>query len=390
MSQGKNNIVILGGGTSAYYISKHLRSNGVDLPITVLSEEIYLPYNRVLLPRLLREEIDIEKVFFEDAEWYSDNNIRFICGVEAVNEGGVLTVFPTNHATRIQGVDKDRYSTFFDKNRKFHLYEDLTELFHSEHTYAVIATGGDAFQPSSFPYSKNILTWRTIADTIYINNRIKNSKNIALVGGSFIGMELAMACDRYGIETDWSIITQGMIRDQIDNSIQSKIIKNFNSSVVTPYFVSSLDAIKDKGDRISAILNGKEKEYDVILLGTGIVPSLHHKKDFIKGQVSYYAGDMVSFDFEGKQVQTGSFNQAVKVAKYIAQDMAGEIDIADQAQQIKRDIALTPYQIKFGSNLIRLAGLVDDSFESKVEDDGKRITQTWYNTKGEKVGYCIV
>lgn len=380
----ERSVVILGGGTSSYYISKNLRNMGYTAPIFIVSEERYLPYNRVLLPRLLKQEIDVEKVFFADSSWYAENNVSVLLDTEisVQDEQVLLNQCSVSHSTMYSG--EDYVQSFYPQ-----LLETIQNELEKNNPIVIVSTGGDAYQPDVFPSSDLVRTWRTFDDTLKLTKTLSESKSVALVGGSFIGMELAMACDHFGVSTDWGIISKGFIRDALDQSITEKLMEGFNSQVVNTCFESSFSDIEEVNGSLTAKLNGTQKEYDLLLLGTGIRPSLPVSKQPIKQSGWYYAGDMVTFEFEGKTVNTGSFNQSIKVSKIIAQDIMEEINIEDNSD-IFQDIALTPYQIRFGGKPIRLAGLVDTSFKTEIETTDTKITQTWYNDSGEKVGYCIV
>jgi hypothetical protein len=356
---------------------------GFDAPIFIVSEEVYLPYNRVLLPRLLKQEIQTEKVFFADKDWYRENNVRIALNTEISITDSQVSISQAN--TSLVLFSDTNYVGEFDQD----LHIQLTQELSDNDPIIVIATGGDAYQPEVFPSSERIKTWRTLNDTLELQKDLSESNSVALVGGSFIGMELAMACDHYGVNTDWGIITKGFIRDALDPQVTTKLMEGFNSQVVNTCFEASFSDIHEENGKISAILQGVDKLYDCMILGTGIRPSVAIPKRFLKDNGMYYAGDMVSFEYQGRTVNTGSFNQSMKIAKMIAQDIVGEQSIEDTTLQLQEDIALTPYQIRFGGKPIRLAGLVDDSFRTEIELKPK-ITQTWYSDSGDTVGYCIV
>ena len=76
-------IVIVGGGLAAARTAEQLRKAEYAGPITLISDEVHLPYDRPPLSKdVLRAEVD--DTTLKPAEFYAENNITLLLGSGAV------------------------------------------------------------------------------------------------------------------------------------------------------------------------------------------------------------------------------------------------------------------------------------------------------------------
>ncbi|MDT5134412.1 MAG: hypothetical protein QOE41_3723, partial [Mycobacterium sp.] len=72
-------IVIIGGGLAAARTAEQLRRAGCDGSITIVSDEVHLPYDRPPLSKqVLRSELD--DVTLKPRDFYDDNDITLLLG----------------------------------------------------------------------------------------------------------------------------------------------------------------------------------------------------------------------------------------------------------------------------------------------------------------------
>src|SRR5215813_13644896 len=75
-------IVIVGGGLAAARTAEQLRRAEYTGAITIVSDEVHLPYDRPPLSKeVLRKEVD--DVFLKHREWYDEKNITLRLGSAA-------------------------------------------------------------------------------------------------------------------------------------------------------------------------------------------------------------------------------------------------------------------------------------------------------------------
>lgn len=79
-----NGIVIVGGGLAAARTAEHLRKSAYSGPITLVSDEVHLPYDRPPLSKeVLRKEVD--DTALKPREWYDENDITLRLGSAATS-----------------------------------------------------------------------------------------------------------------------------------------------------------------------------------------------------------------------------------------------------------------------------------------------------------------
>src|SRR6185312_8992593 len=75
-------IVIVGGGLAAARTAEQLRRSEFDGPITIVSDEVHLPYDRPPLSKqVLRSELD--DTVLKPREFYDEKNIALMLGSAA-------------------------------------------------------------------------------------------------------------------------------------------------------------------------------------------------------------------------------------------------------------------------------------------------------------------
>jgi NADPH-dependent 2,4-dienoyl-CoA reductase/sulfur reductase-like enzyme len=163
------NIVIVGGGLTGAHAVQELRKQGYDDDITLVAAEPHLPYDRPPLSKdLLLGKTESESLYLHDAQWYADQDVDLHLG------------------TSVTGIDLDRSRVTFDGSAV--TYDRL-----------LLATGS---APRRLPLvdSSELDTayLRTIDDALALKSRLSGS--ILILGGGWIGLEVASAARQAGAE----------------------------------------------------------------------------------------------------------------------------------------------------------------------------------------------
>ena len=84
MSSSAKGIVIVGGGLAAARTAEQLRKSEFSGPVTIVSDEVHLPYDR---PPLSKDVLhaDLDDVTLKPAEFYAENDITLRLGSAARN-----------------------------------------------------------------------------------------------------------------------------------------------------------------------------------------------------------------------------------------------------------------------------------------------------------------
>src|SRR6266540_6061989 len=155
--------VILGNGIAGQTCAEDLRKADENATVTIVAAERHPLYNRVALPRYLRGQVRREKVFMRTAEQSAAQNIE---------------IHFETWATEVDLREKVVHT-----NRGHELHYDAI----------LIATGGRP-KPPPWPGSADVtacLGFQTLDDTDAIIEKADASERVLVMGGSFIGYELA-------------------------------------------------------------------------------------------------------------------------------------------------------------------------------------------------------
>ena len=240
-------ILILGGGQAAAFASKEIRSIDTGSDVTVISEEKYLPYER---PPLSKDYI-LEKVAFNDLlffpeNFYLENNINFI------------------GSTKITKVDFDNKTISSSLNS--YEYDQLLIATGSSNRHLVI--NGQTILPK-----ENIIYLRDFYESNILKDKINKAKNITIIGGGFIGLEIASSAVQKGknitvLERADQLMGR-VIPLKIANLIQEK-----HESMGTKINLNvEIKNIEQKNEAFTIYYNNEILLSDLIIIGVGSAPN---------------------------------------------------------------------------------------------------------------------
>ena len=162
-------IVIVGGGLAAARTAEQLRRSEYTGPITIVSDEDHLPYDRPPLSKeVLRSETD--DVTLKPAEFYDENDITVLLGEAA------------------RAIDVTAQTVTLS---------DGSELGYDE---LVIATGLVPKRIPSFPDLEGIHVLRSFDESIALREQAASARNAVVVGAGFIGCEVAASLRGLGVD----------------------------------------------------------------------------------------------------------------------------------------------------------------------------------------------
>ena len=156
-------IVIVGGGTAAARVIRSYREAGGDAPVTMLSAEARLPYNRPPLSKgLLRGTIEPDAVFVEPSTAYDE------LGVDVRLGASTTTVDPGAGTVRLAGGEEVAYDR-------------------------LVLASGSAPRRLGIPGEdlSGVFSYRTLDDALGVREAAQTAGRVLVVGAGFIGMETA-------------------------------------------------------------------------------------------------------------------------------------------------------------------------------------------------------
>ncbi|MCW2686395.1 MAG: Rhodocoxin reductase [Mycobacterium sp.] len=166
---GTSGIVIVGGGLAATRTAEQLRRADFGGPITIVSDEEHLPYDRPPLSKdVLRGEID--DVTLKPAEFYDEKDITVRLGT------GARTLDTAAQTLTLE-------------NGEVLSYDEL-----------VIATGLVPRRIPSFPDLDGIRVLRSFDESLALRKHAGSAHRAVVVGAGFIGCEVAASLRGLGVD----------------------------------------------------------------------------------------------------------------------------------------------------------------------------------------------
>jgi 3-phenylpropionate/trans-cinnamate dioxygenase ferredoxin reductase component len=162
-------IVIVGGGLAAARTAEQLRRAEYAGPITIVSDEDHLPYDRPPLSKeVLRAETD--DVFLQPPEFYDENDITMRLGAGAAALDTAAQTLTLSDGDVIG-------------------YDEL-----------VIATGLVPKRIPSLPDLEGIRMLRTLDESMAMREHAGSVSRAVVIGAGFIGCEVAASLRKLGVE----------------------------------------------------------------------------------------------------------------------------------------------------------------------------------------------
>ena len=242
----KKKILILGGGQSALYASREIRRNDEEASITILGEEKQLPYERPPLSKdYLLNKKNEEDLVFNNSKVLDDKKIFYI-------------------NTNIEKVDFNT-KTLVSNNEKEYSYDIL-----------LIATGSEN---NKLKLDNNledeIYYLRNLEEAKIIKKKIENKNNIVIIGGGFIGLEIASSLSQLNKKVTLIEIGNQLMGRIIPKPI-ADLVKHTHEAAGNKIILNKriLQISKYNENYKILLSDNSELEVDFIIAGIGSKPSV--------------------------------------------------------------------------------------------------------------------
>ena len=307
-------IVIIGGGQAAVSCASQLRSTGFDGKISIICEENSYPYQRPpLSKKFLTGDILAERLLLKKLDYYKTNNIQVLLANRAVK------------------IDRDNKKIYLQNGKKI----DYTKL--------VIATGSRAKKDpldEGDNYS-NVFYLRNLYDAKNLKNALHLGKRILIIGGGYLGLEVASVCSSYGMNT---IIVEGADRilKRVAGEPTAAYLRQIFSikgvEIIENDFVKKINDVESNVTSVE-LASGKIIYIDSLLIASGGYAEVNLAEDanlHIKNGIKvnerletndpsiYAAGDCASFYYNGNFLRLESVGNAIDQGKTVALNIAGK------------------------------------------------------------------
>jgi anthranilate 1,2-dioxygenase ferredoxin reductase component len=238
--------VVVGGGVAGHRAAIELARRAPTSTIDLLSEEPCLPYDRPPLSKELLHGIKTaEQIVLSGADSYMQNNIRYHPGA------------------RVIAIDRQRQTV---------VTADGTEF---DYDRLLLATGSRPRRlPAECTGDAPVHYLRTLQDAFALASQLKADRRIVVIGGGFIGLEVAAAgvrrnCRVTVLEAQPRLLARGM-PPMVSEWVESRH-RNEGIDIRTSTGVQAMHC--DRSEILVSVA-GRTIAADVVVAGIGAEPNI--------------------------------------------------------------------------------------------------------------------
>jgi NADPH-dependent 2,4-dienoyl-CoA reductase/sulfur reductase-like enzyme len=251
LGQELKQVVVVGGGVAGTMAAQTLRAEGFDGELTMIGAERHAPYHRpALSKKLLTGEVHRAGI---DMAPQNAFEARVVRGAKARN---------LDMASRTIEVD--------DGGRNLSLNFDGL----------VIATGASARHWPKGAAPEGVMALRTLDDCLAIRSRLGNRTRVVVIGGGFIGTEVAASLRSLGLEVTL-LSRSGEVLDAALGEEMGRCWTDLHRrhGVDVRVGVEVDEFIGDNHVKAVRLSDGSKVKADLVLIGLGVEPAT----DWLKG-----------------------------------------------------------------------------------------------------------
>ena len=245
-------VVVVGGGQAAGQVAASLRQEGFIGRIVLVCGEPVLPYQRPPLSKAyLAGEVPQERLLIKQRDFYVQSDVELRLGV---------SVTRIHLADRTLAMD-DGNSLAFD--------------------HLVLATGSRPRMLSLVGAEHPRLFYlRTLADIHAFRPLFKPAARLALIGGGYIGLEIAAVARKIGMQVSVLEAAPHLLA-----RVTSPVVGEFYRQIHQQHGVDircgvAVTRIEDQGDSPVVVTeSGSRIGADLVIAGVGAVPNLELARD---------------------------------------------------------------------------------------------------------------
>ena len=306
--------VIIGGGLAGVAAADTIRRRDKTARLMLICAESHPPYDRVPLSKgYLLGDIERDQVFLRPARFYERNQVELVLG-QAVTALDLTTRQVTLADGRQIGFEK-----------------------------LLLATGG---RPRRLPIPgadlAGLYYLRNLEDSDAIRAALQGARRAVVIGGGFIGCEVATGLAHLGLTTTVVELTPGVLSLVLDAETSGFIESFLRQQGITVLTNTAATHFVGEQGRVRAVVTntGAELEADLVTVGVGIAPNTELAaaaglsvdngvlvNEYLEAAPGVYvAGDIARYYSPplGRQLRVEHYDVALQHGRVAGANMTGE------------------------------------------------------------------
>lgn len=313
MAERTYRYVVVGAGLAGAAAVEGIRELDGSGSILLIGDEPHLPYNRPpLSKKLWFGKTTLDRIYVHDESFYRSAGVDLALGVT------------------VTGLDCTVRTATDSRGDVIH-YEKL-----------LLATGG-APRKLGIPGSDEagLCLYRTLDDYLRVRNEVGEGRSALVVGGGFIGSEMAAALSTVGAEVTMVFPDPYLCRRVFPEDLGKAVQNRFQERGIRVIADDVPASFSRKGDQVVMRTMGRvEVTADVAVVGIGIKPNVYLAEQAgleTRGAIVvdeylctsdadvYAAGDNSIFPYQalGRPMHVEHWDNALSQGKHAGRNMAG-------------------------------------------------------------------
>src|SRR3954464_10463979 len=237
-------LVIIGAGQAGAQAVQSLRAEGFDVPITMVGDEAFAPYQRPPLSKAyLLGSFERPRLSLKPDSYYPEAGCELILNTSA---------------------------------KAIHRAEQAVELTDGRmlpYDKLLLATGARVRKlrcPGADLAGVHYL--KTIADVDGLQQEFTAGRRIAIVGGGYIGLEVAAVGAKRGLDVTVFEAMDRLMARAVSPDLSAFYAAEHQKAGVTLKLKTGVEAIQGSGKVKGIIAGGQSHPADIVLVGIGVIP----------------------------------------------------------------------------------------------------------------------
>jgi 3-phenylpropionate/trans-cinnamate dioxygenase ferredoxin reductase component len=247
MSARKVDYLLIGGGLASANCARWLREEGAEGEILLVGREPDAPYNRPNCSKgYLRGEESREEPLFRPADWWVQQDIELLT------------------RTSVTSLDLDARTVKLSTKQEI------------EFDKALLATGANVRRLNVEGCElEQIHYLRTLGNADAIREGVADAENVVLIGGSYIGCEVAASLSMLGKNCTIVMQEQRTLERGFGKNAGRFVEELLEAHGVRIHGSDELERFEGEG-RVAKVLsrNGLELEAEAVVIGAGVTPDV--------------------------------------------------------------------------------------------------------------------
>jgi 3-phenylpropionate/trans-cinnamate dioxygenase ferredoxin reductase subunit len=306
--------VIIGAGQAGFQVAASLRAEGYQEPVTLIGDEPHIPYQRPPLSKaFLMGKENVESIELRPRVFFRDHNIDLLTGET------VVSIERAEQRVKLASGGCIPYQKLV--------------LAVGARNRMLLAPGAEF---------DGVFYLRSLDEATALKERLEDAKEIVVIGGGFIGLEVAAVASSLG-----KSVTVLEALPRLMSRAVAPIISDFYRELHTDRGVNiacccAVSEILGSGGKVRAVRlkDGALHPADLVLVGIGVIPNSELARDaglvvgngvavdenLRTGDEDIYAvGDCAEHPnpFAGARIRLESVQNAADQAQYVAGKITG-------------------------------------------------------------------